>query len=605
MAIGDHPEKCVGKPQWQPIYGNTGSVITDPLTAIAALTTTAIVCQWVGARLNLPSVLFLLAAGVALSPIVDPDAIFGDLLFVGIGLGVAILLFEGGTGLNWSKISTGRTTVIRLVTVGALVGWGFASVAASIFLDIDNSLAALIGAILIVSGPTVIMPLLRVVRPREPAGSILQWEGILIDPVGAGLAIVVLDAIISDRSWSRSLIRIFTTFGAGLAVGGAIAGIVLFALRQHAIADHLHVPVTLAAVIASYALANEIRPEAGLVAVTLLGMAFANQKSVPTGHITEFNEHLGASVLGILFVVLGARVEVDDVIEYLPASLAITAVLVLVARPLTVLASTVGTQVVGRDRKFIMSLAPRGVVAAAVASLFALELEHHDIDPGPLVPVVFTVVVLTVALAGTTARYWAHRHRVARPTPNGVAIIGGGAFGFALADALGELLVATLHVGLSDAEAMVAAERGQLSYMGRLDTSDFDATVSGVGIASAVAISGTDHLDAYATQRLAHSVGSANVFGVVPASATAPALDHGAPPRRFLPDHITDKRLHDLGDRGAKLRVLPTAQANEDGWITVCVVDADRNVAFARDLGSAGPNDMIVQLDASDIEIPQ
>lgn len=582
------------------VSGHTDEVIEDPLAAVAVITTAAIVCQWLGTRLNVPSVLFLLVAGVSLSPVLDPDEIFGELLFVGVGLGVAILLFEGGAGLNWSKLQRGRTTVIRLVTVGALISWVIGSVTALALLDIDSSIAVLMGAILIVSGPTVIMPLLRVVRPREPAGSILQWEGILIDPVGAGLAIVVLDAIVSDRSWGSILGRVMTTFGAGLAVGAAVAYVVLTLLRHHLIPDQLHVPVTLAAVIGAYAAANELRPEAGLIAVTLLGMAFANQRSVPASHITEFNENLGSTVLGVLFIVLGARVEVGDVVEHLPVSLALSLVLVVIARPLTVLASTVGTEVHGRDRRFLMSLAPRGVVAAAVASLFALELEHHEMEPGPLVPVVFSVVMITVALAGTTARFWAHRFRVAQPTPKGVAIIGGGTFGFELADALGALNVPTLHVGLSDDEALQAAERGQLSYMGRLDTGDFDQTVKAVGIASAVALSGTDHLDAYVTQRLGHLIGSANVFGLATGrGASDPSVDHGAPPRLVLPREVDADRLRALSHAGAHIRTVTGPQPVSEDWTTICVVDADNNTSLSATGENARPTDSVIQLDIS------
>ncbi|MEL6982802.1 MAG: cation:proton antiporter, partial [Actinomycetota bacterium] len=175
----------------------------------------AAVCQVVSTRLNLPSVLPLLVAGVSLSSVIDPDAILGDLLFTGVGLGVAVLLFEGGTGLHWDRLRQGKVPVLRLVTIGAAIAWVVGLTAATLVLDVEFELAVLIGAILIVSGPTVVMPLLRVVRPRQPTSSILRWEGILIDPVGAGIAIVVLDAIIEQRSPGRILLQVLTTFAAG------------------------------------------------------------------------------------------------------------------------------------------------------------------------------------------------------------------------------------------------------------------------------------------------------------------------------------------------------------------------------------------------------
>ena len=489
-------------------------MITDPLLTIAVIILSAVVCQVIAARLSVPSVMFLLAAGVGLSTVLDPDQVFGELLFTGIGLGVAVLLFEGGTSLNWSRLQTGKVPVLRLVTIGALVAWIIGSAVVAATLDIDVELAVLLGAIFIVSGPTVIIPLLRVVRPRQPTASILRWEGILIDPVGAAIAIVVLDAIIEERSLGRSVLRVVTTFGAGTAVGVLASLVVIVAFRARLIADHLHIPVTLALLVGAYAVANALRPEAGLIAATLLGMAFANQRRIPAAHIAEFNEHLGATVLGVLFIVLGARVDLDAIVENLGASLIIIAVLVLIARPATVIVSTIGTDVTWSQRGFLMALAPRGVVAAAVASLFAFELDHAEIDPGPIVPVTFTVVVGTVLLAGLGARFAAERFRVAQPEPNGVALIGGGQFALDLADVFHQHSIATIHVGLDDAEAEAAAARGHLVYQGRLDTEEFPDTISAVGIKTALALSGTDHLDAYAAERISRVIGAANLYGV-------------------------------------------------------------------------------------------
>ncbi|MDW3221157.1 MAG: sodium:proton antiporter [Acidimicrobiales bacterium] len=560
-------------------------MVTDPLEALAIVLVLAAACQWAADRIRIPSVLLLLVAGVSLSPVIDPDEVFGeDLLFAGIGLGVAILLFEGGTSLRWRRLHTGRSTVIRLVTIGAAIAWAAGAVVSGLVLDIDTELAVLLGAILIVSGPTVVIPLLRVVRPREPTRSVLRWEGIVIDPIGAALAIVVLDAIIEDRAGSAIVARVLTTFGAGLAVGLLVSLALIVLLRRQLVADHLQVAVTLAAVVGSYAAANTVRPEAGLLAVTVLGMAFANQRAAPAAHIAAFNEHLGTSVLGVLFLVLGARVELAEVTEYLVPSLVIVAVLVLIARPLSVLASTLGSDVGPRDRLFLMTLAPRGVVAAAVASLFAHELDHAGVDPGPLVPVVFTVVTGTVLIAGTTARLLASRLRVAEPDPSGVALIGGGEFGIAIADALNRLHVPTLHVGLSEHEAERAAAVGQLAFRGRMDTEEFAEAVEAVGIAHVLALSGTDHLDAFATTRLAEIVGSANIYGLDDPDLDAEAgVAQTVAPRPVLPVGYTSERLSEAVRNGAQVRITGPKRARGDGWLTVCRVGPQGTVGFDPD----------------------
>lgn len=462
-------------------------------------------------------------------------------------------------------------------------------------LDVDTKLAVLVGAILIVSGPTVVIPLLRVVRPRQPTASILRWEGILIDPVGAGIAIVVLDAIIEERSPGRILLRVVTTFAAGLAAGGIASLIILALLRRRLIADHLQIPTTLAALIGAYSVANTLRPEAGLIAATILGLAFANQRRAPAAHIAEFNEHLGATVLGVLFIVLGARVELQTIVDNLGPSLVIIAALVLVARPLTVIASTRGTGLSWRDRGFLMVLAPRGVVAAAVASLFALELEHDELDPGPLVPVVFTVVVGTVLLTGIVARFAAKRLRVAQPEPNGVALIGGSRFAIELADTLALFDIHTMHIGLDDDDTELAAARGQLVYSGRLDTDDFAEAVKAIGIRSAVALSGTDHLDKYASERIARVIGTADLYGVSDAAIeTQPGTTDTVRPQRVLPANLTADRLSALLDDGY---VVVTGPGNRPrpNWLTLGHVNSSDQLTLDPDPYNADDADTLIQ----------
>lgn len=571
-------------------------MITDPLSAIAIISVTAITCQWVGSRLGVPSVLFLLVAGVSLSPVMDPDELFGELLFTGIGLGVAVLLFEGGTSLVWRDLSIGREPVLRLVTVGAAAAWMVGSIAAATTLDIGWGLAILTGAVLIVSGPTVVIPLLRVVRPREPVGSTLRWEGIVIDPIGAGVAIVVLDALIEDRSPWRVGLRALSTFGSGAAIGILTSGILISMLARRLVPDHLQVPLVLAGVIGSYGAANAIRPEAGLIAVTVLGITLANQRKAAAHHIAEFNENLGTAILGVLFVVLGARVEFEEIREHLVASLLIVAALVLVARPASVLAATIGTEMSWRERSFLMALAPRGVVAAAVASLFALELEHVGLDPGPLVPVVFTVVVVTVAIAGSTAAFVARRLRVAQPAPNGIALIGGGEFAVDLARALASCAVPTIHIGLDDADAEKALSAGLLVYSDRLDTEMFDETITALGIHAAIALSTTDHLNGYVVERLSTIIDSAEIHGLFdPVNAEAPGTAPVVAHHHVLPEYVTTERLQQLHQRGAHIRVRRGAAHPQSGWLTICRVDNSRNVYFESDPTAASDTDQLIQ----------
>ncbi|MEZ5244894.1 MAG: cation:proton antiporter [Acidimicrobiales bacterium] len=575
-------------------------MITDPQTAVAVIAGAAIGCQMLGARLRVPSVLFLLVAGMGLGTVMDPDEIFGELLFTGVSFGVAILLFEGGTGLHWKSLGTARQPVLRLVTIGVAVSWAVGTVFTLLLFDVDTDIAVLMAAILTVSGPTVIAPLLRVVRPREPAGSVLKWEGILIDPIGASLAIGVLDAIVEERSVGRILLRLLSTFGAGAVVGAIVALVLVGALRSRLVADRLHVPLTLAAVLGAFATANLLRPEAGLLAVTLLGMAFANQQFIPAARITEFNENLGTTVLGVLFIVLGARVDLDVVVDGLIPSVLLAAVLMVLARPLAVVASTIGTQLGRADRGFLMVMAPRGVVAAAVASLFAIELDHEGIDPGPLVPTVFTVVVTTVVVTSVLARGVARRLRVAKPEPSGVAIVGGSPFAIELAERLTEAGVVTLLLGLDEEEADRAAALGLLAFQGRLDGHAFDEAIAAIGVGTGVVLSGTDHLDAFSAKRLAEEIGSANVFGLAALETLSePGTTQTVNPRLVLPEHLNAERLSELYAQGASLVVVdgPLDEGEDDSEL-VCVIDAAGRVHFAGRSVALGENERAIVIRA-------
>ena len=579
-----------------PRPGHRDRMIVEPQTAVAVIAGAAIGCQLLAARLRVPSVLFLLLAGVALGTVMDPDEIFGELLFTAVSFGVAILLFEGGTGLHWKSLGAARQPVLRLVTVGVVISWAVGALAILALFDVDTGLALLIAAILTVSGPTVIAPLLRVVRPREPAASVLRWEGILIDPIGASLAIGVLDAIIEERSTGHIILRLLTTFGAGALVGAAASLLLVGVLRARLVPDHLHVPLTFAFVLGAFATANLLRPEAGLLAATLLGMAFANQRVIPAARITEFNENLGATVLGVLFIILGARVDLEAVIDGLLPSVVLAVILMVVARPIAVILSTVGTEVGRADRGFLMVMAPRGVVAAAVASLFAIELDHEGIDPGPLVPTVFTVVVVTVVATSILARGVARRLRVAKPEPTGVAIVGGSPFALELAERLTEADVSTLVLGLDEDEAQRAASLGLLTFQGRLDSHAFAEAVVAMGVGTGVVLSGTDHLDAYTAARLAEEIGSTNVFGLADLDAPAdPGTTQSVAPRPVLPDHLDARRLADLYAEGAELVVVEGGSAAEiaDADL-VCVISADGRVDFDKSASGIGDDDRAI-----------
>lgn len=495
------------------IFASTESNLGIGLAGIVVF---GVGAQLLASRIQIPAILLLLLGGVLVGPvleIVQPDELLGELLFPAVSLAVGILLFEGGLGLRWAELEQhGRGPIIRLITLGVLVTWAIGGVAAYFLVDVDRNAAILLGAILVVSGPTVVLPLLRLARVREPVNGILKWEGIFIDPVGATLAIVVLDAVIENEGAGASIERILTTAAAGTTGGLIGAGILTLLFNRHWVPDNLHNPFTLAMVVGAFAGADLIQPEAGLFATTVMGVALANQRWAPIAHIREFEENLGSLILAGLFIVLGARVDLDLLVEYLPESIILSLILIFVARPVAVYLSTVGSGLTFVERAYLACMSPRGIVAASVSALFALELEEAGQPVEALAPVTFIVIVTTVLFSAISSRVGARRFRVARPAPRGVAFIGGPDWALDLAAWLSDHDIPTIVVTTDPFEVEAATERGVLSYQGNLDSEDLLMALDSVGIRVVVGVSRFQEVNTVVIDRAAEAVGRANVF---------------------------------------------------------------------------------------------
>lgn len=401
------------------------------LIGLASILVFGIGAQWLAWRLKLPSILLLLLCGFLVGPvggIIDPDALLGELLLPVVSVSVALILFEGGLSLRLSDLKGFGAVVTGLVTVGVLVTWVVATAGAHYLLGFELSLALLIGAVLVVTGPTVIIPLLRHVRPSAPLGSILKWEGIVVDPIGAMLAVLVFEGIVAGgmrEATSLALMGIAKTLLIGGVTGSLGALVMVSLLRRYWIPDFLQNPVTLMLVVSTFTLSNHFQAESGLLAVTIMGIVLANQSIVTVKHIVEFKENLRVLLISALFIVLAARLRPAD-LSYLRIEVLIfLALLILVARPISVYLSTLGSGLSLNERLFLMSMAPRGIVAAAIASVFALRLSEKGFAGAEMiVPITFFVIIGTVAVYGLGAAPVAAALGVARAEPQGVLIVG-------------------------------------------------------------------------------------------------------------------------------------------------------------------------------------
>ena len=411
----------------------------DLALMLAGVVGLGFVCQWLAWRVRLPAILLLLVAGLSAGPgmawlaqhghvrraWIDPDALFGPLLLPIVSLSVALILFEGGLTLQFREIRQSKGVILRLVTIGAIVSWGLATAAASFVLQFPPGLAVLIGAILVVTGPTVIGPLLRFVKPVGPAAPVLRWEGIVIDPIGALLAVVVFEIVIGRESHAAGVaIAAIKTLGVGTAVGMLGAGLLMLLMRRNASPETLHNPLAVAAVMIAFAGSNALQEDSGLAAVTVMGILLANQKRVDITPVLEFKESLSVLLISSLFILLSARLKPEQFAVLDWRVLAFIAILVLIVRPASVWMSTVRSTLTRRERWFLALMAPRGIVAASVASVFALRLMAVRY-PGAerLVPVTFAVVAGTVLVYGLGSPLVSRWLGLSRPGQSGLLII--------------------------------------------------------------------------------------------------------------------------------------------------------------------------------------
>jgi NhaP-type Na+/H+ or K+/H+ antiporter len=489
------------------------------VVSLAGIGLVAIVCQWLAWRVKLPAILFLLAAGIVAGPVsgwLIPETLFGGLLFPVVSLSVAVILFEGSLTLRLAEIRGLEHVVRRLVTSGLLVTWFVTTVITHWALQFPWNLSLLFGAVTVVTGPTVIVPMLRTVRPTAKLANILRWEGIVIDPIGALLAVLVFELIISGSNAS-GMFHTFATFGQMLAAGatiGVMAGYSFgLCLRRHWLPEYLHNVAALTLVFAVYAAADAIQAESGLLAVSVMGMWLANMPKVPIDDILDFKESLSILLISGLFIILAARVDIDQLQRLGWGAVWIFLGIQFLARPLKVVTATWGSPLSWRERALLSWIAPRGIVAAAVAALFALRLEALGYAQARLlVPLTFIVIIGTVVLQSASARALAVVLRVAEPDPRGFLIIGANPLARSIARVLNDQGFDTLLIDPDWTSVRAARMEGLKAYYGQPISEHADRHLDLVGLGRMLALSPQQEMNTLAALRYRSEFGAANIY---------------------------------------------------------------------------------------------
>ncbi|MBU2882459.1 cation:proton antiporter [Psychrosphaera sp. B3R10] len=513
----------------------------EPISLLVLIGILSISCQLFAHKLKIPAILPLLLIGLMVGPVfgqLNSEQLFGDLLFPMVSLSVAIILFEGALSLNFSELGSQGKVVRNLCTIGTLVNWLVVAPVAHFVLGISWQIAFLFSAIVTVTGPTVIVPMLRTVRPSKNVAQILKWEGIIIDPIGAILAVLTFEYIISTQNAiQHTLVAFGKTVSVGVICGALFGHLLSVTLKRGLIPEYLINTAVFTFVLGAFQLSNVAAHESGLLTVTIMGIWLANKKDVSINSIIEFKETLSVLLISGLFIILAARVDLAQLADISVNSTVLLLCMIFVARPIGVYLSTMSSSLRWQEKALISWIAPRGIVAAAVSALFSIKLEQNGMDEASiLASLVFFVIIFTVVLQSLTAKPIAKMLGEREPAPLGFLIFGGNHFARLLAK---ELMQTGLQVKIADTnwEAISAARmEGIPTYFGNPSSEHAQRTMDLTGIGNLLVLSPHKQMNSLVTQYYQFLFGEEHVAGL------------GATDKKEFEGHLpTEKYMKSLG----------------------------------------------------------
>ena len=544
----------------------------EPLQLLAVLVGLGVLAQGLAVRLRIPAIVFLLGLGLLLGPglgLLDPDGLFGDLLQPIVALAVGLVLFEGGLSLRFHEVRRLGRPLTGLLLGGLVVTFLLATVAARFAGGLSWGTAGVCGAILVVTGPTVIKPLLQQARLHRRPALLLKWEGIVNDPLGALLAVVVLElAVAASGHGGETPGFLWIPLRLALAgLLGAAAGLGLArAMDRGLLPEHLKSPAVLASVLLVFAGCDLLYPESGLLAVTAMGIVMANAGSASVEDVRRFKEEIATLLVPLLFLILSARLEPASLEALWGRPLLFVAAVLFVVRPAAVHLSLLGAGVPLRERVLLGWIAPRGIVAAAVAGVFEPRLQAAGYaDAGLLVPLMFAIVISTVVLHGLSIRPLARALGLAAPDQDGVLLLGASSPVVDLARALKEAGVDSLIADQNRRDlgrarlAGIPARYGDILDEEMLD----DLPLETLGFA--LAATSDDAWNALACTSLVKVFGRERVFQLTPVAGRLPeGPENPVLGRVPWAGEVSYPRLARRYWQGARFRV--TALTEEFGW---------------------------------------
>ena len=498
------------------------------LISIVAILALGIFSQWLAWKIQWPSIFIMSIAGLLIGPIfgwVNPEVALDELYSPLISLAVAIILFEGSSNLDFREIKDISKSVFRVVTLGAFLAWILGSFTAHFIAGLTWEVSFIIGGLFVVTGPTVIIPLLRNAKLKARTAAVLKWEGIIVDPAGPLLALFAYEVIkvLTNEHLSMNYLLNFFGGAALAALLGLAMGLLISVMAHRGqFPEYLKSPVILAFVLLCFTMAEVIMHETGMLAVTVMGLVLGRTKRYVSsiGNVGHFVENVSVMLTSTVFILLTASLgrETLSQIFTLPI-IGFVLVMLFVVRPLSIWISTIGTELVWREKLLIGWIAPRGIVALTVAGYFAATLAEDGYEEATLLTALtFALVFITVTAHGFTLGPLAKKLNLASNEPPGVLIVGASSFSIALAAQLKEMKIPVLIVDPSQGRLRPANEAGIDTFTGQMlsersrfsiDLAPYDTILSMTGDAS---------YNALITQSFAPEFGFNNTFSLTAVS---------------------------------------------------------------------------------------
>ncbi|WP_234028522.1 cation:proton antiporter [Lentibacillus sp. Marseille-P4043] len=511
------------------------------LMSIVVVIALGIFSQWLAWRIQWPSIVIMSVAGLIIGPVaglINPEQALGDIYSPLISLAVAVILFEGSSSLDVREIKDVSKSVLRIITIGVFITWVGGSLAAHYVAGLSLEIAFMIGGLFVVTGPTVIIPLLRQAKLNPRVAGVLKWEGIIVDPIGPLLALFsyeIFKVISSDALTGIDLFQFFLGAFVAMALGFIVGMIVSISVSKGWFPEYLKSAILLSFVLLSFAIAESLMHETGMLAVTIMGLTMAGSKKYVSsiGSIGHIVENISVILTSTVFILLAASLTRETLAQIFTWSIIFFVLIMLfIIRPLSIWISTIGTELRLAEKTLISWIAPRGIVALTVSGYFtSLLMDDGYAEASILTALTFALVFITVCAHGFTIGPVAKKLGLASDEPPGILLVGASSFAIALANHLKEMGTPVLISDTSSERLFRARELGIETYQGEilLEHAEFEVDLTPYN--SILAMTGDAAYNALICQSYVPEFGYNHTFALTVDSGTGKYLDHtGLPP---------------------------------------------------------------------------